>query len=220
MSSQTMFESLKAALMQSSPTASLQSGGERKKRRGNRKGNRKGKKCDKGGKCKIGGECGGEEMAGGKRTGLKKKVKRVKYSKFKKLLKKKNMKFRMKGGEMTVTDETGAIYKCAKSETGGTPSDLTKDLIDQLKTEESSPPAMQEGGKKRKVMRKKPKSISPTTRMSKTDYKKFLNKKDGEQLKKLAKLYNIKITTKVNGKTKNIKVENLRKKLLNKTIFL
>jgi hypothetical protein len=214
MSSKTLFESMKEAL-----TSSMQS----MKGQG---------QSQEGGKRKCCGKKKVKNVKNVKKVKNVKNVKNVNITEFKKLLK-NNKKYRlkrMKGGQFKLTDDaTGFTYKCEKvmSEPvkDDTPSvtDLSKSLLDKMKEEvPDKPDDVQVGGKIKKIKKRvlKKKVINPTTRMSKTEYKKFLNRKDGEKLKKLARMYNIKVTKKVNGKTKNIKVENLRKKIFNCTKFL
>lgn len=133
---------------------------------------------------------------------------------------------RMRGGEMVITDDaTGTTYKCHKEETAGGVSqemndeqitnDITENLLDELKSSEGVPADSQTGGgKKGKGV------IKIKAHMNKEEFKNYLARKNGDFLKKLAKSHNIKITTKKNGVTKEIKIDTLRQKLLKNARFL
>lgn len=179
---------------------------------------------------------GGKKKKESKKTGAKKAPAKRKAPAKKPIVRRMKLK-RMKGGDMVLTDEaTGSSYKCIKQDETivGAPgenmsdeqaaADITANLLDELKEAEKTgdndvnPSDSQIGGGKRKV--KKTKQFRIKTRMNKKEYKEFLNRKNGEYLKKIAKAHGMKVTTKKNGVTKDIKVDTLRKKMFENTQFL
>jgi hypothetical protein len=84
--------------------------------------------------------------------------------------------------------------------------DITAALIKDIQASNTKIDSSQSGGKKTKRFVK---NLSP-----KGQYKRFLEKMTLDKLQKISKKYNIKITTKKNGKTVNIKKESLVNKIV------
>jgi hypothetical protein len=114
--------------------------------------------------------------------------------------------------EIKLPEKTGGVEIVQNLDTK-TETDITKALIDDIKNKDneidSSNNGGQEGGGK-KGKRKTSKNLT-----QKGSYKKALNRITLERLQKLSLKHNIKITTKKNGKTVNIKKASLINKLAN-----
>jgi hypothetical protein len=85
-------------------------------------------------------------------------------------------------------------------------TDITAALINNIKESQTKIDSSQTGGKKTK---RYVKNLSP-----KGQYKRYLEKMTLDKLQKMSKKYNIKITTKKNGKMVNIKKDSLVNKLV------